>query len=98
MGSDSRQPSAISTQQTASQPQKIGARALGLVGLLGGLGGAINAWLCYAKLPVPVIGPEIAGASSPIEFSSYVVLGGAGHGALLAFVSVGLAIILWGRH
>lgn len=61
---------------------KIKMHGLGLIGLLGGLGGAINGWLFrigagVSFIPWPVI---------PL---------GAFHGALLAILSVGLAALLW---
>ncbi|MBI3996608.1 MAG: hypothetical protein HY352_03010 [Candidatus Omnitrophica bacterium] len=60
------------------------ARALGLIGLMGGVGGAINAWWCYAKFPVP--SDVFSG-----QFTWHIVPAGAAHGALLALVGVGLA-------
>ncbi len=60
------------------------ARRLGIVGLLGALGGAINAWLCYAKLPAPV-------GTSLVAFSWHVIPAGAVHGALLAMIPVAFA-------
>jgi hypothetical protein len=51
----------------------------------GGLGGALNAWLCYARLPVP------AGGAT---FSWYVVPAGALHGAALAVAALAAARIL----
>ena len=64
---------------------RITVRGLGLIGLLGGLGGAINAWLCYAKLPVPIGGVNIDEPSA-MQFHWSVMPGGAAHGALLALI------------
>lgn len=50
------------------------ARALGLIGLLGGLGGAINASLCYFQ--------------QASDFSWDIIPAGAVHGALLAVVTI----------
>ena len=61
-------------------------KSLGLIGLLGGLGGAINVWLCYVKLPgVP---PYFTG------FKSHIMLAGMAHGALLALIPVTSAWLL----
>ena len=68
---------------------KITARGLGLIGLLGGAGGAINAWLCYARFPVPV------GYDADLAFSWQIIPAGLTHGAVLAVASVGLATSLW---
>lgn len=68
---------------------RIDLRSLGLIGLLGGLGGAINAWLCYAKIPVPV--------SEHGDFSWYIIPAGALHGSLLATITVGGVALLWNR-
>lgn len=62
-------------------------KALVLVGFLGGLGGAINAWWCYAKFPVP-------SDAFDGQFNWSIVPAGATHGALLALVCVGLAAML----
>jgi hypothetical protein len=70
------------------------ARSLGLIGLLGGVGGAINAWLCYAKLPVP-IRMAAGGADFPLDFPWYIMPGGAFHGLLLAVLGTGLAVLCW---
>lgn len=67
-------------------------RSLGRIAVWGGLGGAINAWLCYAHLPVPIMsGGGIFGGPSPIEFYWTTIPGGFGHGAILALMSVLLA-------
>lgn len=58
-------------------------KRLAAVGLLGGAGGAFNAWLCFAKLPEPVH-----------RFDPLVVPGGALHGAALAVVALGAALAL----
>ncbi len=58
-------------------------RELRLVGALGGIGGAINAWLCYAKLP----GLSV----QEMDFLWAIVPAGALHGGLLAVISVGVA-------
>ena len=67
---------------------KLTKHALGLVGLLGGVGGATNAWLCYANLPVP------AGYGS---FEWHIIPAGAMHGASLAMIAVGATRLLWDR-
>lgn len=54
-------------------------RAEARVGLCGALGGAINAWLCYARLPVAV--------SDNPHFAWHVVPAGAVHGGMLAVVA-----------
>ncbi|MHC4915542.1 MAG: hypothetical protein ACYTGB_08620 [Planctomycetota bacterium] len=51
--------------------------------LLGGAGGAVNAFLCYAKWPV-----EVA------DFDLHIIPCGAGHGAVIALVTVGAAMLL----
>src|SRR3989338_354650 len=61
-------------------------RSLGLIGLLGGLGGAINAWLCYAKMPVPV--------NDDPSFAWHVIPSGALHGVVLTLIPIGCARIL----
>lgn len=50
-----------------------------LVALAGGIGGAINAWLCLARLPVPVYDDP--------EFRWVIVPGGMLHGACLAVIA-----------
>lgn len=60
-------------------------RALGVIGLFGAVGGAMNAWLCYAKIPVP------AGQSFNLPW--HVVPAGAAHGGLLAVIPV---VFAWG--
>jgi len=57
------------------------------IALWGAIGGTINALLCYLKLPVPV--PEFGD-----RFNWYVILAGAAHGGLLAFITVGVASFL----
>lgn len=59
-------------------------RAEARVGLCGALGGAINAWLCYARLPVAVSGNP--------KFAWHVVPAGAVHGGLLAIAAFGVGI------
>ena len=54
------------------------------VSLAGAVGGAINAWLCLAEIPVPVAGN--------FDFKGTIVPGGALHGAVLAVVAVGAAL------
>lgn len=54
------------------------------VGLCGSLGGATNAWLCYAQLPVSV----------GHDFRWHVVPAGAIHGGLLALGAFGLGMLL----
>lgn len=60
--------------------------SLGLIGLLGGAGGAINAWLCYAKLPGLAV--------REMDFVWAILPAGALHGGLLAVISVGAARLL----
>lgn len=57
------------------------------IGLWGGLGGAVNALLCYAEIPVPVEDPAAT-------FSWHVIPAGALHGSLLAIISIGCSIWL----
>ena len=72
---------------------RITLRGLGLIGLLGSVGGAINAWLCYANFPVPVGSGEKNG-----NFSWHIIPAGAVHGALLAISTVALAAFLMRRN
>ncbi len=60
-------------------------RALGLIGLLGGLGGAINAWLCYRHIPM-----SPAAAKDFFEFSWWIIPAGTVHGAILAIVPIAI--------
>ena len=53
------------------------ANKLGSVAAMGALGGAINAALCFLKLPVPV-------GDTSVSFSWPIIPAGAAHGALLA--------------
>ena len=62
---------------------KLSLRSLSLIGLLGGLGGAINAWGCYARFPVPVVQYK--------DFTWHVIPVGAYHGFVLAVVTIGCA-------
>ena len=71
-------------------------RGVGLIGLMGGLGGAINAALCYFKLPVS-IPMDVTPPSQAIDFPWHVVPAGALHGALLACGSVGCAQLVWNQ-
>ena len=73
-----------------SEKMLINMRSLGLIGLLGGLGGAINAWLCYARLPVPV-----GEVNDPMTFAWPVIPLGFVHGSLLALIGIGVAFLLW---
>lgn len=59
------------------------------VGGLGGVGGAVNAALCFANLPVPVT------EKGSILFQWHLIPAGALHGALLAVIAVGAARIAW---
>ena len=74
------------------------ARSFGRIAVFGALGGAINAWLCYAQLPVPIMseGGMLSGPS-PLDFTWTTIPGGAGHGAILALLAVMLATRL-ARH
>lgn len=58
-------------------------KSLGLVGLLGGLGGAIVAWLWlwYKEIPVTL--------------AREVIPAGALHGAILAVIAVGASSLVW---
>jgi hypothetical protein len=56
------------------------------VGVCGAVAGAINAWLCYARVPVPV-------GESP-DFAWHLIPAGAVHGGLLAMFAFGLATLL----
>lgn len=64
-------------------------RRLLAVGLLGAVGGAVNGWLCWAKIPVAVSDTNLV-----IDFRWLVIPGGAIHGAALAALSVGAAAAL----
>ena len=70
----------------------MSARALGLIGLLGGLGGAINAALCYMEWPVPVG----EGMFAPI-FHWHIIPAGALHGSVLVLMAVAFARMLYRR-
>ena len=64
-------------------------RRLGTMAFWGAFGGGINALLCYAHLPAPIMtGESVFGGSSPIEFPWTVIPGGAAHGAILAVAGV----------
>ena len=56
------------------------------VALCGALGGGTNAWLCFARVPVPV-------KDNP-NFGWHLIPAGAVHGAVLAIVSFGLGTFL----
>lgn len=60
-----------------------------LVTLAGALGGAINAWLCYARVPVPV--------KDDPGFAWHLIPAGAVHGALLAGLAWSLGRTLAGK-
>lgn len=67
----------------------MNARSLSVIALLGGVGGGINAALCYFKWPVPIMTTSFpSGGASPMEFHWSIILGGLGHGAVLAIVPV----------
>jgi hypothetical protein len=67
---------------------------MGRIGLMGGLGGAINAALCYFRLPISIpMSPTPP--THAIEFLWHVIPAGAAHGALLAVGSVGCARLCW---
>lgn len=57
-----------------------------LIATAGAVGGAINAALCLAKFPVPV--------KDDPEFKWVIVPGGAMHGAILAAIAVGAAVLM----
>ena len=65
------------------------ARSLGFIGAMGGIGGAINASLCYAGWPV-------APGENP-GFAWHIIPAGGAHGALLALVAAGCASALWNQ-
>lgn len=67
---------------------KVG--ALVRIGLLGAVGGAVNAWLCYAQIPEPV---RTRGAT----FEWHVIPAGGAHGAVLAILAVASAALLTTR-
>ena len=69
-------------------------RALGVIGLLGGLGGMINAALCYACLPVAAGG---TGSTDFKNLSWLIIPAGAMHGAVLAAIPVRLAVLFFER-
>ena len=58
--------------------------------VLGGIGGAINASLCYLKIPTSV--PNSEGV-----FKWHLIPAGACHGALLALVTLAMASLLYER-
>ena len=62
------------------------AKVLGRAALLGGLGGALNAFWCWAKFPVA--------ASDGMDFTWTIIPAGLCHGALLAVVFVACTLIL----
>jgi hypothetical protein len=57
-----------------SHRMKISARSFGSICLLGGVGGAINAWLCYARIPVPIMGVAIFSKASPYDFQWRILI------------------------
>ena len=63
-------------------------RKLAVVAILGAGAGAINAWLCLARIPVPV--------QDDPDFTWLVVPGGAVHGAIMAIVPLAAALTLVG--
>ena len=78
-----------------SEKIKINVRSLGLIGLLGGVGGAINAWLCYTNIHgEPPEDPDFLWSIAPILW----ILLGALHGGLLASVSISMTTWLFKRH
>ena len=66
---------------------KFSAQSLGLISFLGGLGGALNAWWCYAGFPV-----------STEDFNAWIIPAGALHGALLALATVFLTALFLSGH
>lgn len=56
-----------------------------MIAVLGGIGGAINAALAFARLPVPV---------GDVTFAWHIILAGGGHGAILAGVAAAAAFTL----
>lgn len=56
------------------------------VAICGALGGGTNAWLCFARVPVPV-------KDNP-TFGWHLIPAGAIHGAVLAVVAFGLGVLL----
>ena len=79
-----------------SATPNITLRSLGLIGLLGGVGGAINAWLDAETLLLGETPGELL-ADVP-SFFFFGVLPRAGGGGLLALVSVSMAVWLFKRH
>jgi hypothetical protein len=64
-------------------------RAEARVALCGALGGGVNAWLCYARLPVAV--------SDNPDFAWHLIPAGAVHGGVLAFAAFGAGMLLCTR-
>src|SRR4249920_2218638 len=64
-------------------------RGLTTLGLCGALGGTANAWLCYAKLPVPV--------KDDPKFAWHVIPAGAFHGGVLAVAAFGAGVFFCSR-
>jgi hypothetical protein len=57
-----------------------------------GIAGGINGFLCFAKFPI------IAGrGSNTFDFDWQIIPAGAMHGAILAFFSIGPAILMFGK-
>ncbi len=77
----------------------LGARAFTRIGLMGALGGAVNAVLCYLHMPTAIISPGIVGLNADqtasFPFPWHVIPAGALHGALLVLGSVGCARLCW---
>jgi hypothetical protein len=72
--------------ETQLPTKSIRISGLFTIALFGALGGTINAWLCYAGIPV-----------STASFKWHVIPAGAFHGAVLAALTVGVAALLIGK-
>ena len=75
---------APNTHEACAEPMNV--RTIRTIGLWGGLGGGINALLCYAKLPVDI----------GERFQWHIIPAGVAHGALLAVLAAGWAAV-WMR-
>ena len=74
---------------------RLNLKSLGVIGLLGGISGAINAWLCLAKLPVPV--DVTINVFNSTLFQWHLIPAGFAHGALLAVIAVWFSTLVWSQ-
>ncbi|MBI4597752.1 MAG: hypothetical protein HY737_05035 [Candidatus Omnitrophica bacterium] len=74
---------------------KLSWRSLGVIGLLGGLGGAMGGRLIYVMLPDVRLPIQVAGVHS--WYAWRVIIGSALHGAILAALSVRVATAFFNR-